>query len=278
MKKFTKIIALLAAVCMLVMLPNVNLLTVFAAEHTTYCLQYRPENDSWRYQVGSSWEDGGEDRDLYYLNEAIKDGDYIVIDGTPSSSGNLEFNVRLGNLTITHATSTVVVTANSIDECYILNDSVAAINGNVTNAYVYDHATVTFNNNVNTLKLLGSDIVPIISCAGDVAHVICQKGDEVLYEAFNFATGKLYIENGVIYSNEAHYSKTPVAQQTPATTQATNQQASAPTTSTSSQQGAASSEYDDVPKTAHSTYVYYLIGFAMLCLGGSIILKKVSSN
>ena len=46
-----------------------------------------------------------------------------------------------------------VITAKGYDNVYVLDGTTAAINGDVSHAYVYGGARVNFNNNVDTLEM-----------------------------------------------------------------------------------------------------------------------------
>lgn len=80
MKRLKKFVTLftLAAVCFAI--PGLGKITVKAAEPTTYVLNYSDSSSEWRYKEASSWSAEVQDRELYYLQQNIKDGDYIVID------------------------------------------------------------------------------------------------------------------------------------------------------------------------------------------------------
>ncbi len=264
MKRMKKIAAMLAALAMCVLLPGANTLTASAAANT-YCVKY--VTDQWRYQEGSTWNDAAGHRELYYLYEGIKDGDTVVIDGAGNTTLNLALSVRLSNLTL-NATNNVVVSANGIDNCYILgNTSVTAVTSDITNAYVYDNASVTLNKNVNTLTIQGtSDIVANVTCAGTVAHLIGKDNLQTYYDVYNVAEGKLLIENGSIRMEDKYFTRTaPVG---------TTQTTSTATTTTQQTTTASSSEYDDVPKTGESNLIFWLIGIAAACFAGKYMLKK----
>lgn len=268
MKKLKKMLSMLMVAAICVLLPNSNLLTASAAEPVTYCVKYLANDGQWRYMEGSSWTEGGYHRELYYLYEAIKDGDSIVIDGA-NPGFVLEVPVRLKNVTLLHGAA-AVVTASSIDECYILRDSVGAINGNVTTAYVYDNGTCTFNNNVGTLTILNDSFLVndtllhgTVTVNGTVDHLIGKDNIQLHYEHYNFAAGKLVITNGDVKTDAAYYSNTPSGT---SSTQTTTTQSTPSSTDSGD-------EYDDVPKTGDSSLIFWLLGISALCFAGSSLLK-----
>lgn len=252
---------MVAALC--VLLPSANTLIASAEEPVTYYVKYLENDSQWRFQPGSSWDDKGYHRELYYMYEAIKDGDSIVIDGS-NPGFILEIPVKLKNVTLLHGAA-AVVTVSSIDECFILRDSVAAINGNVTNAYVYDNGRCTFNNNVGTLTIQNDSFLvndtllhANVSVNGTVDHLIGKDNIQTHYEHSNFAAGTLVITDGDVKTDPANYSNTISSD--------SNQNTSSSSTD----------EYDDVPKTGDSNLVFWLLGISALCLAGRYTLKKTA--
>lgn len=279
MKRLRKFVSLLAAVAVCVLLPGVNALTASAEEEgpVTYYVKFVEGNSEWRYQLGSAWNDNAGHRELYYLLQDIRDGDLVVVEG--NSALNLNLPVRLSNLTINHA-ATVAISAKSIDDCYVLRDSAAAINGDVTNAYVYENARCTFNNNVGTLQVLDSSgLHATVTCAGTVDHLIGKDNLQTYYDYYSFAEGKLDIKDGPVKTDAAYYSTTAPAEasQTQATQNETSQaeavQEQAPQADTTPAE-TSSNEYDDVPKTGESNLIFWLLGISALCFAGSCYLKK----
>ena len=193
------------------LLPDFNTLTVSAEEPVTYYVKYLSGDNQWRYMNGNTWNDSVSNGDLYYMQNALKDGDSIIIDGD-NPGFQLKLSVHLKNLTLLHG-SQAVVTAKGYDECYILRDSVGAINGDVTNAYVYDNGRCTFNNNVKTLTIQTSAsyanntlLHANVTSNGTVEHLIAKDSIQLHYEHYNFAPGKLVIADGEVKTDAAHYS------------------------------------------------------------------------
>lgn len=260
MKKIKQLVSLLAAIAICVLLPGFNALTVSAEEPVTYYVKYiaGDTKSEWRYQVGSTWDDKGFHRELYYMNQDIKDGDLVIVDGNVSGSP-IDIPARLSNLTILHGTSTVVQTK-GIDECFVLRDSVVAINGDVKNAYVYNNARCSFNSNVDTLQVTDDKgLHAYITVAGTVNHLTGSDPYQTYYDFYSFGTGKLIIEDGRVKTAETDYSKTP-----------TGETSSAPAAPSQ----APSDEYDDVPKTGESSLIFFLLGISALCFAGRYYLKK----
>lgn len=264
MKKLKTIVSLLLAVAICVLLPNFNSMTVSAEGPVTYIVKHVDSNNEWRFQTGSStWDENGYHRELYYLHLDIKDGDILIVDGP----GNAPINIsaRLSNLTFVNG-AYAVISATSIDDCYVLKDSVAAISGDVTNAYVYDNAVCTFNNNVGTLSVLNdpnrkdSTLDATVSVAGTVNHLIGNDGAKLHYELYSFPAGKLVIDKGDVKTDASLFSTT-----APAAGAQTN---------TSTQNQSSADEYDDVPKTGDSAVVFWLLGISALCFAGRRALKK----
>lgn len=128
------------------------------------CSELFDSSSEWRYKEASSWSAEVQDRELYYLQQNIKDGDYIVIDNDVENNAlALKVSVRLGNLTFKNTVGVPVVYANGYDSVYFLSGTSGAVNGDVSHAYVYGDAKANFNSNVDTLEMIGlTDDKPII--------------------------------------------------------------------------------------------------------------------
>lgn len=278
MKRLKKFIALftLAAVCFTV--PGLGKITVKAAEPTTYVLNYSDSKSEWRFQEASSWSEELQDRELYYLYQSIKDGDYIVIDNdVPNNPLSLTVSVRLGNLTFKNTIGVPVVYANGYDSVYFLGGTSGAVNGDVSHAYVYDDAKANFNSNVDTLEMIGltndknNNLHATINGVGTVNHLIAKDNRDqlVFYEAYSFAAGKLVIEDGSLKTEEQYYSTAAPAAAPAATEQPAQTAAPAQTT-----QNNASSEYDNVPKTGEGSAMFWLLGAAAVCMAGGYTIRR----
>lgn len=285
MKKLKKFITLLtlAAVCLAA--PGFGKLTAKAAEPTTYVVRYlvstNTHGSGWYYEVGSAWDEDGYHRETYYMLQDIKDGDRVVIDTDASSPKfDLNFPVRLGNLTV-NTTAAVVPTAKGYDEVYVLDGNTASINGDVTHAYVYGTAHATFTGNVDTLEMMGmgnnlNNLHAYIGCQGTVKHLIARENSDqsIYYEYYNFAKDKLRIEDGSIKTDEAYYSKTaPAAEQSDSQAAAADNAAATPAPATAASNASA---YDDVPKTGESSAMFWLLGAAVVFAAGGYTVRKKS--
>ena len=256
MKRLKKFVTLftLAAVCFAI--PGLGKITVKAAEPTTYVLNYSDSSSEWRYKEASSWSAEVQDRELYYLQQNIKDGDYIVIDNDVENNAlALKVSVRLGNLTFKNTVGVPVVYANGYDSVYFLSGTSGAVNGDVSHAYVYGDAKANFNSNVDTLEMIGltddksNNLHATINGVGTVNHLIAKdnRDQSVFYEAYSFAAGKLAIEDGSLKTEAKYYSTTAPAPAPTAAAEAAPAATEQPTQTTApaqATQNSTSSEYD----------------------------------
>lgn len=279
MKKFRKFAALMLAAALVALLPGVSSLKAFAASPTTYFVFL--DGDKWYYQIGTSEfnpDDKQYEAELILTKSDVthpQDGDIIVVGTVNQSGGAVGYTldlsgIRLSNVTVTHSTS-IVVKAASIDKCYVLSDSTAAINGDVTDAYVYDRSHVNFNNNVSNLYISSDtkDDAPEINVMGTVGYATYTLPGELQFQYYNFIKGAFeFNDSGKIKSNVNYYQSEgngPVSA-TPAQSSASEQQTAASNQApASSGSNASSSEYDDVPKTgeAFPVYVWFLCAAAI---------------
>lgn len=209
MKRLKTLVSLLAAAAMLLLMPNTDLPQVSAAEPVTYSLKYVEANNEWRYHVGP-WDDNNSGhRELYYLKESIKDGDVIVVEGGDQGL-TLELPVNLSSITFNHS-HLAVITAKSVENVYVLRDSVAAINGDVKNAHVYDNAVVNFNNNVTNLyitkEICGQQTIAVV---GTVDYVKTSDAEKIYNEMYNFLANSFRQEEGILKTDASKYSMVPV--------------------------------------------------------------------
>lgn len=260
MKKFTKFASLLTAAALLAFLPDSNVLTVAADAPKTYAISYVEKEEEWCFQeLTSSEEDEDDFDDFDKLEKVIKDGDSVVIYGGSDDSQIFRIPARLNSLTIMGGDEAIIVYTEGIQEAYITYGALAAINGNIEKAYVYDDAEVSFINNVTYLEII-SDEDALVTCAGTVGHAISHYDGEVEFEVYNVAADKFRVEDADIETDKEYYSTTPVSTPAP----------SAPQAGSSS----ASDEYDDVPKTGESSAVYLLLAAAAVFFAGSRALKR----
>lgn len=253
MKKAKRIISLLAA-ALLCALPLLSVpMNAEAANPVTYSVSYNAAEDKWYYQTGQ-WSDDKETREVYYMHEAIKDGDYLVI--ADGGDGELAVNVQLGNLTVVSASAAVIHTK-GITDAYVLHHSRCAINGDVKNAYVYSYAVVNFNNNVEKLEIAGEDglLRASVGVAGTVGHAKAYVDTTTHFDIYNVAAGHFLVTEGTLKTAETAYSKT------------------APAPAPAPSAGAAD-EYDEVPKTGDMNLVFGLVTAAAACFAGAYKVKR----
>lgn len=296
MKRLKTIVSLLAAAAMLLLMPNTDLPQVSAAEPVTYSLKYVEANNEWRYHVGP-WDDNNPGhRELYYLKESIKDGDIIVVEGGDQGL-TLELPVNLSNITFNHS-HLAVITAKSVENVYVLRDSVAAINGDVKNAHVYDNAVVNFNDNVTNLyitkEICGQQTIVVV---GTVDYVKTGDAEKVYNEMYNFQANSFRQEEGILKTDASKYSTVPVptAPVVPGDPSAAlpvvptvpvDPTVTVPVVPTVPETPVApvvpvtpaDSLYDDVPKTGEPLALPGLLVMgAGICFGGAYLLKRKSA-
>lgn len=278
MKKSIKsIVSILAAIAVLVMVPAGNVLPVKAAEPVTYSIKYIGGSvNDWRFQPGSTFDDGGYHWSIYLLNQDLKDGDAVVVyagEVTPNKELDLG-TVKLGNLTIYQNAFAAVLTG-GVKDCYVLAGSTSAINGNVTNAYLYDSTVCTFNNDVLDMALYYSGTTPTsnISCAGTVGHFTADPtyDGRRYFEFYNISKGAFLIKDGTSQIPYDKYSPEPTEDYLQA-----KGSASAPASSAENNTSQAASEYDKVPKTGDSSVYLWLFCVSASCFAGSRMLRKKS--
>lgn len=283
-KKMKFFVSVLAAAAMLVLLPGSNVMTACAEEPQTYSLKYfGGETNAWRYVSGSTFEDGMTHRNLYYLTlDQLKDGDHIVIyagDTGPNMELDLS-NYKLGSLTV-YQNATVIVHTGGVKDAYVLAGAYTAINGDVTNAHLYDNTTCNFNNNVLDMVLhVSGDYHSNIACLGTVGMFQIMDdstGDSkgIYYDipdsTMKFVDGTIQFPNWSPEPTDAYLQAKAAAGGTAAAPEAT------PAPSTPAPADNTSSEYDKVPKTGEDNLAFWLIGLtgaAVLLFAGSCSLYK----
>lgn len=277
-KKMKLFVSMLAAAAMLVLLPGGNAMTAHAEEAKTYSIKYiGGDINDWRYVSGNTFEDGMYHRELYYLKlDELKDGDHIVI-YAGDTAANMELDLsgyKLGSLTV-YQNATAAVFTGGVKDCYVLAGAVAAINGDVTNAHLYDSVTCNFNNNVQDMVLHISDNPQsTIACAGTVGmfQVLDDSKNDtkgIFYSIPNntmrFYGGGIQFPNWSYEPTEEYLQAKAAASETTAAPEATPAPAGD------------SSEYDKVPKTGESSqsvWLISLVGAAAILLAGSYRLYK----
>ena len=262
----------MVTVLLICFIPNgVGTLTA-KAEGSTYCIRYVASAGEYRYVTGSTWPENASHRELYYLKEALKDGDLLVVDSFADDPDPLSLNISNINLSnITVLAGTAFITVASCTDFYAVKSAVASITGNVANAHVYDSAKVNFNNNVDSLEMV-SPYNGNINGLGSATKVFSAKDGVELSAYYDFAVGSLRVVDGKITTDASKYSTTPSATATQAVAEAPTP-APAPAADSDS-------EYDDVPKTGvieTSSILLIMSGILFLVAIGTVVLKRKES-
>ncbi len=208
MKKIRKIAFLLAVICCVASVPCFGPLKVSAEGSKTYTLKYMEDRGEWRFQANYPWDEKGTPREMYYFYQEIKDGDTVVVTASPASL-DLKIDKKLSNLTIENTYTLAIVSAPEIEECYVLKNSIAAINGNVKNAYVYDNARCTFNDNVEELQIIetSSLMKANVTMGGTVGKASLQdENNRTLFKYYSFAPASFVVEDGNLKTPASKYS------------------------------------------------------------------------
>lgn len=252
MKTMKKVFAAMLSVCLVLAAFCFTKTEVKAAEAVTYTL--RVVNNEWRCMAGYPWNDSGIHLGMVFMEQYLNDGDKIVVD---DDSMELKLTVEKHLESITFAKSKLsVIYAPGIDNVYVLNDSVAAINCDVKSGYVYQNATANFNNNVTYLEVYNktAPLQASVYVAGTVGQVKAYDAEKTHFQFYDFARGTFYVDKGTLKTNAGLYSNVPAP--TPAPTVAPTKKPAAST----------ADEYDDVPKTGDIASYYWMFGLAAACL------------
>jgi len=272
-KKVTLFLSVLTAVFLLVLLPGSNALTA-RAESNTYSVKFfGGDINGWRYVDGNEFPADAQHQNADDLRHILKEGDAVVVfsgDASPTSTLNLG-NAKLSNLTIMMGDTSAVVHTGGIKDCYILEGAYAAINGDVTNAYLYDYVTCNFNNNVLDLTLYVKETPDSdIACLGTVGHFYVEANGSPWRNLYDLPAGALIMSKGAFPYEQ--YSSTPseaYLQARAAADGTTPAATPAPAPSTSSDD-----EYDKVPKTGDNSSVAWLLWCAAALLAGSRLMRR----
>ncbi len=272
-KKITFFLSVLTAAFLLVLLPDGNTLTA-RAESKTYSVRFfGGDINGWRYVDGNEFPENAQHQNADNLRNLLQEGDAVVVfggDTDPTSPLNLG-SVKLGNLTMMMGNNSAIVHTGGIKDCYILEGAFAAINGDVTNAYLYDYVTCNFNNNVLDLTLYVKDTpTSNIACLGTVGHFYVEIDGSPWRNSYDLPAEALIMKNGAFPFEQ--YSITPseaYLQARAAADGTTPAAAPAPAPSSSSDD-----EYDKVPKTGDSSSVTRLLWSAAALLAGSCLMRR----
>lgn len=208
-------VSVLAAVAMLVLVPEAGAMKTSAAEPVTYAVKYVEGNQDWRYQVGSTFDEGKYHRELYYLRQELKEGDKVVVYNDSTSTKDLDLGqTHLNNLTVTANKAFAVIYSGDVDECYVLGGASCSVNANVKKAEVYFNAVCNFNKDVKELIVYygGSKPEATVGCVGTVGHLrgTGMDGNGAYWNMYAFKAGTLNIQSGELKTAEWNFSRTPV--------------------------------------------------------------------
>lgn len=292
MKKKLKLLAsMLAAAAILVLLPDSGAMTARAAVNT-YSVKYLGGNtNAWCYVPGSTFDEALYPKGVDVLKVLdLQNGDNIVVypnDSAAATELDLS-NFKLGSLTVHQNTEAVILTG-GVENCYILPGARAAVNGDVTNAYLYDNTTCTFNSNVLDMVLNFSDTPKSnVTCAGTVGCFQMAADNAAptggLYDipkgSFNLKDGTIQFgiwsstpSEAYLQAKNGDAAGSPPAADAPA---AADTPAPAPETPAAPAPGTPD-EYDRVPKTGEndlSLLLAGLTGTAALLLTASFCLCR----
>lgn len=283
MKKIKNTITLLTIAAMLFLLPESSCLKASADEPVTYVVKYLPGENGWRYQDNRSvFDESGSviSWELYQLREVLKAGDTVVVYNDTENAPDLDLgSTRFANLTISSKAFSIIHTG-GVQDCFVMNNSFCAVNGDVTNAHVYENSVVNYNGNVQELQIhCGDKITSSVGVGGTVGHLYAYSDSQAqtFFDLYNFQAGSLLIDQeGKLTTPDWSYSKAPASQPVQPTPQPEVQQQ--PEAQQPAQQVPASGgnddEYDAVPKTGESNLIVWLLCIGGLCLCGSIALKR----
>ncbi len=255
MKTFKKIATLLLALALLLAPFASNKMTAeAAATPTTFYCKYVDSIGEWRFIRGGAWTDNEPHSHMYYLGDTIKDGDIIVVDNGFNQPLQIDVNVKVSNVTLLHGNA--VITAKSIDNFYALQGSYAAVNGDVTNAYVYDSSICNFNNNVKNLNVVSTvnTLYSTVGVVGTVEHFKAYEDStkHVYRELYNFAANSFAMNAGTLTTAATSFSTAPAASSTTPS----------------------ADDYDEVPKTGEWNPTWLLLAVASVCFVASRRLRK----
>lgn len=286
-KSFRNIIAMMATAVMLFLLSEGNCLKVAAEEPVTYVVKYLADQKEWCYQENRSvFDDTVTSWQVYQLREVLKAGDTVVVYNDTTADVTLDLgSTRFTNLTVSTSAFTVINTG-GVQDCYILSNSSCSVNGNITNAHVYDNSLVNFGNNIQELRIHCNDkITSSVGCGGTVRHLYAPSDTlpRTFYDLYDFQAGSLIIDqDGDLNTPDWQYSREPssqpVEQPTPqpeVQQPETQQPAAQPTPAAPAD---SDDEYDAVPKTGESNSAFWLICGGVLCMFGSMAIRLKKSK
>ncbi len=208
MSKIKALIPVLLLAAVFFLIPGTKLAANAA---TTYCVGYDFSKGQWMYEPGNKWGENDYHRELYYLKQVIRDGDLLVVYGEGRTNLELDVDVNLSNLTIYNA-KPVVIYANVISDCYVLDGSIASVNGtSIMNAWVYNGTSANLNGPVQNLYVHAPKTQTLycnVSASDTVSYVRGENDYQTLWQFYNVAAGKTSVVNGEWKTDAAYYSRT----------------------------------------------------------------------
>ena len=214
-RRWKAFMCVLAAIAMLVLIPEAGTMRASAAEPVTFAVKYLPDRGEWRFQANTStFDEGKYHRELYYLYQTMQEGDLVVVYNDSTSTKELDLGkAHLSNLTIANCKPFTIVYAGPVDDCYVLIGSQCSINAEITNAYVYDTSLCNFGGNVKEMNLyyFSNEVKSTLGCSGTVDHLCVRAADsaQVRLNLYNFTAGTLNIQSGSLKTSDRYYSRTP---------------------------------------------------------------------
>ena len=264
MKSLKRILATALAVLMVAILPQANVATVKAAG-TTYTVKYVDSYGEWRAQPLVNWDLSKGTGDLNYLSNNVKDGDTIVVVGDAADPGpvELKINVNIANLTLYETKQGVTFTGvGTVTDVYVLKGSIATLNANCKNIYVYDDSKCNVLKDADLVQAAKESLMKMsIVAVGKIAHAQIVENGKVTKDMYNVAADTFRIVDGVDKTDAANYSTTASA------SSSTGNAGNAGSTTTNN--GGTVS-----PKTGEASYAIGLFAGAVLCFAGAIASKK----
>ena len=214
---------------------------------------------AWFYSNdgGATWTFG---KDL--VENGMKDGDVLVIDGVNSSTEKIELNIkaRIGELAVC-GKATASVTSNGADKIYSVNDGSTLIyTGNVKKVVANYGGTTQVIGNVEEIEMVYKDGVQIgIGVTGTVGKANVHYPDKYTNKTiYNVAAGKFTInDENVLTTAAQYYSLTPTAG------------------------NSGNKQLDKVPKTGNRfemSALFFLIAAGLAVAGISVKKRKTGMN
>lgn len=242
-----------------------------ASERTTYLVH--ADGGKWYYMKST---DANNWADASGLNNAMVDGDAVVIDGVGNDAADLtvctlDITKRIGELAIAGGATGIVNAAGGVDLYYVTGGATGVVNGNVAKATASNQGILQVNGNVQELEVSypvsyqSTDNDPKFAVQGKVNKATVKVNSECgIQTVYDIANNKAVSDKfGIIWLSDGEYSKE---------TTASVNVAEANTTTAKTQD----KELDDVPKTGSAGMATSLAFFAMAAIlaVSAVVLKR----